>query len=69
MLTQTVRRLERDGIVSRSVTPSVPVRVDYELTALGEDLLPLQRAIKAWAENHIHAVHAAQERYDSRTTG
>ncbi|GAA3094137.1 helix-turn-helix domain-containing protein [Pseudonocardia yunnanensis] len=65
MLTQTLRKLERDGLVERSVTASVPPRVDYELTGLGHDLLPLQRAIKAWAESHIDAVHAARARYDT----
>jgi DNA-binding HxlR family transcriptional regulator len=66
MLTQTLRKLERDGLVSRTVTQSVPVRVDYELTELGESLLPVQRAIKAWAETHIEEVHAARARYDAR---
>lgn len=65
MLTQTLRKLERDGLVERSVTASVPPRVDYELTRLGHDLLPLQQAIKTWAESHIEAVHAAQARYDA----
>jgi DNA-binding HxlR family transcriptional regulator len=65
MLTQTLRKLERDGLVERSVTASVPPRVDYELTRLGHDLLPLQRAIKTWAESHIEAVHAARARYDA----
>lgn len=64
MLTQTLRRLERDGLVSRKVTPSVPARVDYDLTELGRELLPLQRAIKAWAEEHIEQVEAARLRYD-----
>lgn len=64
MLTQTLRKLERDGLITRTVTPSVPVRVDYELTALGESLLPVQRAIKLWAETHIEQVHAARGRYD-----
>jgi DNA-binding HxlR family transcriptional regulator len=63
MLTQTLRTLEHDGLVSRSVTPTVPVRVDYALTALGETLLPVQRAIKTWAETHIEEVHAAREAY------
>lgn len=63
MLTQTVRTLERDGLVSRAVTPTVPVRVDYELTELGRTLLPVQRAIKAWAESHIEEVQAAREAY------
>src|SRR5689334_1832574 len=53
MLTQTLRTLERDGLVSRTVTPAVPVRVDYELTSLGRTLLPVMQAIKSWAETHI----------------
>ncbi|MEU7751603.1 helix-turn-helix domain-containing protein [Micromonospora sp. NPDC049171] len=65
MLTQTLRKLERDGLVSRSVTVGVPARVDYQLTPLGESLLPVQRAIKAWAETHIGEVHAARARYDA----
>ncbi|GAA5176996.1 helix-turn-helix domain-containing protein [Rugosimonospora acidiphila] len=65
MLTQTLRKLERDGLVERSVTAAVPPRVDYELTRLGHGLLPLQQAIKTWAESHIEAVHGARARYDS----
>ncbi|MGW3898286.1 winged helix-turn-helix transcriptional regulator [Micromonospora profundi] len=64
MLTQTLRKLEREGLVSRSVTAGVPARVDYQLTPLGESLLPVQRAIKAWAETHIAEVHEARARYD-----
>ena len=63
MLTQTLRTLERDGLVDRTVTASVPVRVDYTLTALGESL-SVQRAIKSWAETHVAQVHAARARYD-----
>ncbi|GLY77440.1 winged helix-turn-helix transcriptional regulator [Actinoallomurus iriomotensis] len=66
MLTQTLRSLERDGLVSRTVTPSVPVRVDYELTPLGVSLLPVMRAIKDWAETHIEEVAAAQGAYDAQ---
>ncbi|MET7327362.1 helix-turn-helix domain-containing protein [Nonomuraea sp. NPDC005650] len=65
MLTQTLRGLERDGLVSRTLTPSVPVRVDYALTPLGESLMPLVAAIKSWAEAHIGDVEAARDRYDS----
>jgi DNA-binding HxlR family transcriptional regulator len=68
MLTQTLRKLERDGLVARTVTASVPPRVDYELTALGHDLVPVQRAIKAWAEAHIDAIHSARARYDDGKT-
>jgi DNA-binding HxlR family transcriptional regulator len=66
MLTQTLRKLERDGLVTRSVTAAVPVQVSYELTALGHELLPLQRAIKSWAESHIAEVHRARAAYDDR---
>jgi DNA-binding HxlR family transcriptional regulator len=65
MLTQTLRTLERDGLVTRRVTLQVPVRVDYELTALGRDLLPLVRAIKDWAEQHIEQIHAARDAFDA----
>jgi DNA-binding HxlR family transcriptional regulator len=64
MLTQTLRNLERDGLVTRSVTPTVPVRVDYELTPLGESLLPVVAATKAWAEAHIHEIHESRKAYD-----
>lgn len=67
MLTQTLRKLERDGLVSRTVEASVPPRVTYELTALGRCLPPVQRAIKDWAETHIDEVHQARRRYANRT--
>ncbi|AZP19555.1 winged helix-turn-helix transcriptional regulator [Streptomyces aquilus] len=66
MLTQTLRSLERDGILARTVTPSVPVRVDYELTPLGHSLALLLTAVKDWAETHIDEVHEARERYDTQ---
>ena len=69
MLTQTLRMLERDGLVSRTITASVPVRVDYQLTPLGRTLLPVVRAIKDWSETHIAEVHAARGAYDHTTPG
>src|SRR3954453_7028245 len=63
MLTQTLRTLERDGMLRRHVTPSVPVRVDYSLTPLGESLMVVVAQIKAWAEANMDAVHDARERY------
>ena len=63
MLTQTLRMLERDGLVTRTVTASVPVRVDYQLTSLGHTLLPVVRAIKDWSETHIAEVQAARAAY------
>lgn len=68
MLTQTLRSLERDGLLTRSVTPSVPVRVDYELTELGRTLMPLISSIKTWAETHMPEVNAARETYDDVST-
>ncbi|MER5545872.1 winged helix-turn-helix transcriptional regulator [Streptomyces sp. NPDC001118] len=65
MLTQTLRTLERDGIITRTVTPSVPVRVDYALTPLGASLAGLLTAVKEWAETHFEEVRAARERYDT----
>jgi DNA-binding HxlR family transcriptional regulator len=65
MLTQTLRNLERDGVVSRSITPAVPVRVDYRLTSLGQSLLPVVAAIKTWAEANMDAVLNARRRFDA----
>ncbi|MFE9772199.1 winged helix-turn-helix transcriptional regulator [Streptomyces sp. NPDC005931] len=67
MLTQTLRSLERDGLLTRTVTPSVPVRVDYALTPLGRSLSLLLTAVKDWAETHFDEVHRARERYDAET--
>jgi len=67
MLTQTLRMLERDGLVTRTITASVPVRVDYQLSPLGRTLLPVVRAIKDWSETHIREVHAARVAYDHAT--
>ncbi len=64
MLTQTLRQLERDGLLTRTITPAVPVRVDYHLTELGETILPVVAAIKQWSETHITEIHAAREAYD-----
>ncbi|MCQ4121794.1 winged helix-turn-helix transcriptional regulator [Rhodococcus tibetensis] len=66
MLTQTLRALERDGLIDREVTASVPVRVDYSLTELGRSLLPILRAVKVWSEHNMDDVTAARARYDSR---
>ena len=60
MLTQTLRALENDGLVERTVTAAVPVRVDYALTPLGRTLLPLISELKTWAEAHMDDVLAAR---------
>lgn len=67
MLTQTLRFLERDGLITRTVTPTVPVTVTYELTGLGLSLHHVMRDIKAWAEAHMDEVLASREDYDART--
>jgi DNA-binding HxlR family transcriptional regulator len=66
MLTQTLRTLERDGLVARTVTPAVPARVDYALTPLGEGLMPAVNAVKAWAEQHIDEIEVSRAAYDGR---
>ncbi|HEX3813545.1 MAG TPA: helix-turn-helix domain-containing protein [Mycobacteriales bacterium] len=65
MLTQTLRSLERDGLLTRTLTPTVPPRTDYELTELGRSLLPIVAAIKTWAEAHIDDVAEAREKYET----
>ncbi|ACU74626.1 transcriptional regulator, HxlR family [Catenulispora acidiphila DSM 44928] len=66
MLTQTLRSLERDGLVTRTVTPTVPVTVSYELTGLGLSLYETMRGVKSWAETHMDDVFANREGYDNR---
>jgi DNA-binding HxlR family transcriptional regulator len=68
MLTQTLRTLERDGLVTRTVTASVPVRVDYELTPLGATLVPLISALKTWSETNIEHILAARDDFDAPAT-
>src|SRR6202522_1031411 len=58
MLTQTLRSLERDGLVTRTATPTVPVTVSYELTGLGLSLHDMMRGLKTWAELHMDDVLA-----------
>ena len=65
MLTLTLRNLERDGLVSRTVTPTIPPRVDYELTKLGHSLQKPICALVTWAMDHADAIHAAQTRFDA----
>jgi DNA-binding HxlR family transcriptional regulator len=65
MLTQTLRNLERDGLVTRTVTPTVPVTVDYAITDLGRSLLVVVHQLKSWAEAHMDEVRTARESYDA----
>lgn len=64
VLTQTLRSLERDGLVTRTVYPEVPPRVEYALTPLGETLIEPLVALRNWAELHIEFVVVAQAEYD-----
>lgn len=64
MLTLTLRNLERDGLVSRTVTPVIPPRVDYELTELGRSLQKPICGLVQWSIAHAGDIHEAQDRYD-----
>jgi DNA-binding HxlR family transcriptional regulator len=64
VLTQTVRALERDGLVTRTVFAEVPPRVEYELTELGRNLLAPIDAVRIWAEDHAALIVANRDRYD-----
>jgi DNA-binding HxlR family transcriptional regulator len=66
MLTLTLRTLERDGLVKRTVTPTIPPRVDYELTELGVSLRHPVMALLNWAAAHVEEITEAQVRYDNR---
>jgi DNA-binding HxlR family transcriptional regulator len=67
VLTQTLRALERDGILTRRVYASVPPKVEYALTPLGRTLIGLVDAIRKWAETHIEEVQEAQQTFDRQT--
>jgi DNA-binding HxlR family transcriptional regulator len=65
MLTQTLRGLERDGLVARMVYASVPPKVEYSLTELGRTLVRILEAIRGWSEENIEDVLKARSAYDS----
>jgi DNA-binding HxlR family transcriptional regulator len=66
MLTLTLRGLERDGLVNRTVFPTIPPRVDYELTQLGRSLCAPVMSLGLWAREHQVDIAAAQRRFDAR---
>jgi DNA-binding HxlR family transcriptional regulator len=66
MLTLTLRGLERDGLVTRTVFPEIPPRVDYELTRLGKTLLEPISALADWAAEYRTSIQEARERFDTR---
>ena len=65
VLTQTLRAMERDGLLTRTVHAQVPPRVDYELTPLGASLTAPIATLTDWAEAHLSRILASRERYDS----
>jgi DNA-binding HxlR family transcriptional regulator len=64
MLTVTLRSLEEDGIVFRSVYPDTPIRVEYSLTELGESLLKQLLQLASWAEENFAAIMKARKKYE-----
>ncbi|MBB4677319.1 winged helix-turn-helix transcriptional regulator [Crossiella cryophila] len=66
MLTQTLRTLERDGLVTRTVYPTVPLRVDYELTELGRSAAEPLAAVRAWSTGNLPQVVTARRAFDQR---
>jgi DNA-binding HxlR family transcriptional regulator len=64
MASQTLKGLERDGLVKRKVTPTVPVTVEYSITPLGRTLSDTVDALRIWAEQHLPEVARAQKLYD-----
>jgi DNA-binding HxlR family transcriptional regulator len=66
MLTLTLRGLERDGLVTRTVFPTIPPRVDYELTDLGHGLSKPVKALGQWAFEHLVEIEGAREQFDGR---
>lgn len=68
MLTLTLRGLERDGLITRTVEASIPPKVEYELTKLGRTLLVPVDALAQWAIAHRTLIHEAQRKYDAEHT-
>ena len=66
VLTQKLRELERDGVITRKIYASVPPKVEYNLTPLGKTLISLLDSIRVWAESHIESMLEAQAEYDQR---
>ncbi|GAA1265691.1 helix-turn-helix domain-containing protein [Sphaerisporangium rubeum] len=66
MLTRTLRNLERDGLVSRTVYAEVPLRVEYALTGTGQSLIPPALALAEWAIKHIPDIEASRAAYEER---
>lgn len=65
VLTQRLRQLERDGLLTRTYHPEIPPRVEYEITELGRSLSPVFQALVTWSDKHLDQVDAARRTYDS----
>lgn len=65
VLTASLRQLERDGIIKRTVHPVIPPKVEYEMTALGYSVFEVVDAMRGWAESHLSEIEASRTRYDS----
>lgn len=68
MLTLTLRNLERDGLITRTVYPTVPPKVEYELTSMARELRSAFLTLTDWAEHHREAITAARKRYDEKVS-
>ncbi|MEE2043473.1 helix-turn-helix domain-containing protein [Nocardiopsis tropica] len=68
MLTQTLREMERAGLVDRRVYPTTPPRVEYSLTALGAEVEALMGSIRLWSEEHMDEIASARAAYDERAS-
>jgi len=66
VLTDTLRKLERDGLVKRTVYPVVPPKVEYELTELGQSLVPLIQDLFGWAEKNMEIVETARQQFATK---
>ncbi len=66
MLTLTLRGLERDGLLTRTIFPTIPPRVDYELTKMGRTLRAAVEPLGSWARGHVGDIRKAQEKFDNR---
>lgn len=69
MLTQTLRQMERDGLVHRTVHPVIPPKVEYRLTELGHGLSESFCGVWRWVESNLEAVEAARREFDARVSG
>jgi DNA-binding HxlR family transcriptional regulator len=69
VLTERLRQLERDGLIARTYHREIPPRVEYEITALGQTLVPVFQTLTQWSEEHLDDVRAAQRDYDRERRG